>query len=519
MTFLSNLKLGTRMGLGFGIMLCAAIAMAAIALLQFARFKGEFDQVAGKTVPSLQSFSAMDHDLQSIRQAQLQILLEFDMAQRKAQLVRAAASFAALTQHHQAHQALLADARATQQWKDIADKLQASKAAFAKIEPLALELSKAQDLRNVVMGEASAAGDALSQAVQAASEYNVSISGQSVARAQNVYNAALTVVIAVSACMLLFGVAIAYAITRSTVAPLRDAIQAASRVAGGDLSTDIHAKGTDELAQLLGAFATMQDGLRQIVAAIRHSSEEVSRAADDIASGNQDLSGRTEAQAASLQQTAASIGQFTATVRQSAGTAQQANELAIGAAGVAGRGTQVVDQVVTTMGDISASARKIGEIIGVIDGIAFQTNILALNAAVEAARAGEQGRGFSVVAAEVRTLAQRSAQAAKEIKTLILESGNKVESGAKLVDDAGRTIQEVRRQIERVTTMVGEIHTATSEQSEGIGQVNTAIGELDQSTQRNAALVQEAAAAADVLKTQAHHLNQLTQSFKLAASA
>jgi methyl-accepting chemotaxis protein len=518
MKFLSNFKIGTRMGLGFGAILCAAALLAGVALLQFGRFKGDFDQVALQSVPALESLATMGNDLQAIRQAQLQILLEFDPEARKAQLARAAAAFTAFAEHHAQRAGRADDPQAAALWKDIGDKLQASKAAFAKIEPLAIDLAKARDLRAAVMGEATTASDALHQAVQAASAYSVAASRQSVARAEQAYGATLAIVLTVTAAMVLGGTVIAVAITRSTVRPLRAAIDAASRVAGGDLSSDIHATGDDELAQLLRAFSTMQDGLRRIVSELRGASEQVDSAARDIAAGNHDLSGRTEAQAASLEQTAASMVELTATVRQSAGTAQQANQLAIGASGAAGRGAEVVDQVVGTMGEISASSRKIGEIIGVIDGIAFQTNILALNAAVEAARAGEQGRGFAVVASEVRSLAQRSAQAAKEIKALIMASGEKVESGARLVDDAGRTIQEVRRQIESVTGMVGEIHHATAEQSNGIGQVNAAMGQLDESTQRNAALVEQASAAAETLKAQARQLTQLTQSFKLAAA-
>ena len=375
--------------------------------------KKEFDHVALRTVPSLEAFAGMTHDLQEARHAQLQILVEFDMEQRRKQLARAAAALESLARHQADYQKLASDPSSLQVAQALREKIAASMAAYEKLKPLALEISKAQDLRGVVTGEAAAAGLALDQAVQAASAHNVKRSHEVVGQAHQAYDAALFVVTAVMLGMLVGGVAMAFAITRATLKPLREVIVAATRVAGGDLSVDIKAEGTDELAELMRSFARMQDGLRRIVQEIRASSETVTNEVSGIASGNADLSSRTDAQSASLQETAASMHQLTSTVQHSAGTANEANELAIGAAGVAGRGAQVVDQVVATMDQISASARKIGEIISVIDGIAFQTNILALNAAVEAARAGEQGRGFAVVAAEVRSLAQRSAKGRK----------------------------------------------------------------------------------------------------------
>ena len=263
----------------------------------------------------------------------------------------------------------------------------------------------------------------------------------------------------------------------------------------------------------------MQAALRHMVGQVRVSTDSISNASAEIATGNQDLSSRTEQTAANLQQAASSMEQLTGTVKQSADSARQANQLAASAAEVAARGGNVVSRVVATMDDINASSKKIADIIGVIDGIAFQTNILALNAAVEAARAGEQGRGFAVVAGEVRSLAQRSAEAAKEIKALIGASVDKVESGSKLVADAGQTMQEIVGSVQRVTDIIGEITAAASEQSDGIGQVNTSVTQLDKMTQQNAALVEESAAAAESLKDQAQKLAAVVGTFRLERAA
>ncbi|HEY9064465.1 MAG TPA: methyl-accepting chemotaxis protein, partial [Burkholderiaceae bacterium] len=294
--------------------------------------------------------------------------------------------------------------------------------------------------------------------------------------------------------------------TSTIVGPIVAARQVAQTIAEGDLTRPIEADGQDEAAELLGALKAMQASLQRLVGQVRHSSDSIGTASAEIAAGNQDLSNRTEQTASSLQQAAGSMSQLTGTVRQSADSARQANQLAASAAEVAARGGAVVSQVVSTMDEINASSKKIADIIGVIDGIAFQTNILALNAAVEAARAGEQGRGFAVVAGEVRSLAQRSAEAAKEIKGLIGTSVDKVESGSKLVADAGQTMTEIVASVQRVTDIIGEITAATSEQSEGIGHVNGAVVQLDQMTQQNAALVEESAAAAESLKMQAQQL-------------
>jgi methyl-accepting chemotaxis protein len=313
-----------------------------------------------------------------------------------------------------------------------------------------------------------------------------------------------------------FGGAFSWLIARSVVVPLREATAAAGRIAQGDLTTPITLRGDDDIGQMLHALHDMQLSLRRVVGEVRTGVDAVSTASSQIAAGNQDLSSRTEQQASSLQQTAASMEELNTAARQSADNAQQASALAVAASQAAGKGGAVVGQVVATMDEITASSRKIAEIIAVIDGIAFQTNILALNAAVEAARAGEQGRGFAVVAGEVRNLAQRSAQAAREIKTMISDSVSKVETGAKQVNAAGASMKDIVDQVKRVTDLISEIGSAATEQSAGIGQVNEAVTQMDRVTQQNAALVEQSAAAAASLKDMAARLAETVAVFKVS---
>jgi len=300
---------------------------------------------------------------------------------------------------------------------------------------------------------------------------------------------------------------------------IREVSRVSQALASGDLTQEVHGNFEGQFATLQLASNTTSKRLREVIGHIRESVESISHASQEIAAGNQDLSGRTEEQASSLEQTASSMEELTSTVKQNADNAKQANQLAVGASAVAERGGRVVREVVATMGGITESSKKIADIISVIDGIAFQTNILALNAAVEAARAGEQGRGFAVVATEVRNLAQRSAAAAKEIKELISDSVGKVESGSRLVDEAGRTIEEVVMSVKRVTDIMAEITAASVEQSSGIEQVNQAITQMDEVTQQNAALVEQAAAAAESLEEQAQVLSQAVGMFKLTTSS
>jgi len=311
------------------------------------------------------------------------------------------------------------------------------------------------------------------------------------------------------------GVIGAILFSRRIVKPVDNAVQLARKVASGDLRSDIDTRSTDEIGQLVVALRDMQDSLRRLVGTIRAGVDSVGTASAQIAAGNLDLSSRTEEQASSLEETAASLEQITATIKQSADRAMQADDLASAASAAAAQGGEVMSQVVVTMDDIASSSKKMAEIINVIDGIAFQTNILALNAAVEAARAGEQGRGFAVVAGEVRNLAQRSAQAAREIKTMINDSVEKVASGSRLVDHAGESMGEIVSQVKRVTDLISEITAGEAEQSSGIGQINDAVTQMDKVTQQNAALVEEAAAAAASLKEQAVNLAEVVSVFQL----
>ncbi|WFR82168.1 methyl-accepting chemotaxis protein [Janthinobacterium rivuli] len=312
-----------------------------------------------------------------------------------------------------------------------------------------------------------------------------------------------------------FGVVCAWLLTMGIVRPLRTAVDIARKVADGDLTAQIDASAKDETGQLLLALKDMNTSLLNIVGEVRSGTDSIATSSTQIAAGNQDLSSRTEEQAGSLEETASSMEELTSTVKQNADNARQANQLAASAAQVAVKGGEVVAQVVGTMESINASSNKIVDIISVIDGIAFQTNILALNAAVEAARAGEQGRGFAVVASEVRNLAQRSASAAKEIKTLIGASVEQVNAGSMLVAQAGSTMTDIVDSVQRVSDIITEITAASSEQSVGIDEINRAIGQMDAVTQQNAALVEESAAAAESMQHQAHNLAQVVSVFKL----
>ncbi|HSQ03158.1 MAG TPA: methyl-accepting chemotaxis protein, partial [Burkholderiales bacterium] len=386
---------------------------------------------------------------------------------------------------------------------------------MAKLTELRGKEAGVAELDKAVAGADKQIAEALSGLLALTREETKKASQEMAART----NEARRLVLSTAVVLIVLGALFALFITRSITRPLNEAVGVAQKVAVGDLTSNIEVRTSDETGMLLQALKNMNESLRKIVGEVRGGTEAISSASKQIASGNADLSQRTEEQASSLEETASSMEELTSTVKQNAENAKQANQLAASASGVAVKGGEVVGQVVNTMTSINESSKKIVDIIAVIDGIAFQTNILALNAAVEAARAGEQGRGFAVVASEVRNLAQRSAAAAKEIKALITDSVHKVGDGTRLVDEAGKTMDEIVSSVKRVTDIMAEISAASQEQSAGIEQVNQAVAQMDDVTQQNAALVEEAAAAAESLQEQAGNLTQAVAVFRLGEQA
>jgi len=514
MTFLHNLNIGTRLGLSSALMLALTAAIIAIAQSNVSRLHKEIDHLANEEWDKGKLATvALDNTRGSIARL-FQVTQDTD----KAQIAKARERFAANAKAVQDSLAKLTPLLVVEENKvQLAKSKQAAEQYFASADrAFALVDAGNRDAAvKLAFGETYAALHALAGELRSLNDLIEKRLEASAEASGAAANRARTLIIALGLGALLVGALSSWLVTRSVTQPMRQAIDTANRVKDGDLSATVQSNGRDETAQLLAAMAAMSANLRQVVGAVRAGVDSVTTASTQIASGNQDLSSRTEQQASNLQETASSMEQFTSTIQQSADSAKQANQLAAAASETASRGGAVVERVIATMNEITAASKRIADIIQVIDGIAFQTNILALNAAVEAARAGEQGRGFAVVAAEVRSLAQRSAQAAKEIKDLIGDSVQKVDAGGQQVAEAGQTMSEIVKQVSRVCDLIGEISAAADEQSSGIAQVNQAVGQMDQVTQQNAALVEESAAAAESLKVQAQQLSQAVAVFKL----
>ena len=407
--------------------------------------------------------------------------------------------------------------------KKLADEFDANRRTYGRTGMIpaiaALHAHDFQQASELLQGPLTQAYPPVQKSMEALNQLQLDVAKREFEASQARYALVRNVSIAAIVFGVLLAGLIGYWLIRMISRSLNEALRLAESVAAGDLTQTIDVRSNDEIGRLLQALKNMNASLVTIVGQVRHGTETIAVASREIASGNADLSSRTESQASSLEETASSMEELTSTVKQNAENARQANQLVVSTADVAAKGGAVVGQVVDTMASIKDSSRKISDIIGVIDGIAFQTNILALNAAVEAARAGEQGRGFAVVASEVRNLAQRSAGAAKEIKSLIEDSVGKVDAGGKLVDEAGKTMDEIVTSVKRVTDIMSEIAAASQEQSAGIEQVNQAVGQMDEMTQQNAALVEEAAAAAESLQDQAGKLAEAVSVFKLESGA
>jgi methyl-accepting chemotaxis protein len=517
MNFIRNLKIGARLGLGFGLVLLLMGAMITLAVARFAAVGEETDKILDKDWVKADAAATLNATTRANAQRTMELFFTTDR-ERTAQLHQLIdANKQTVVESIATLERLISTDEGRSLLARIKDERAAYMASFSKVDKL-LQDGKRDAALQLLTSETLPAIDTLQGHVKALAAYQHKLVDQSGDRIERDIASTRTLLFGVGIAVLLVAAVFAWWLSHSITTPINAAVKVAETVAAGDLTSRIAVTRNDETGQLLRALKAMNESLVQVVGTVRRSSDNIATGSSQIATGNHDLSQRTEEQAANLQQTAASMEQLTGTVKTNADTARAAAQLATAASEVAARGGVVVSQVVGTMEQISTSSKKIGDIIGVIDGIAFQTNILALNAAVEAARAGEQGRGFAVVASEVRNLAQRSAAAAKEIKTLINDSVEKVEIGSRQVGDAGRTMDDIVTQVKRVNDLISDISAATLEQSTGIGQVGNAVMQLDQVTQQNAALVEQSAAAAESLKDQAQRLAQVVSVFRIHSS-
>ncbi|TFW17127.1 methyl-accepting chemotaxis protein [Duganella callida] len=511
---ISNLKIGVRLGLGFGAVLLLMVALIAIGLQRLGSIGAVTDTVIDKDWVKAEAAATVASTTRANSALTLELFTTTDRAR-----------IAAITSEIDANKKIIGAALDTldkliyrDDGKAILARVVAQRkayvASFSAILTM-LDSGRRDDAVAALQADMLPKLAALQASIRELAELQKTLASQNGDLIKRDIATARQVMAWLGVVALVLGLAFAWRVTRSITEPIDDALDVARAVAAGDLTRHIRSARRDEMGELLDALGQMNGNLSRIVGRVRSGAGAINSASAEIASGNLDLSSRTEQQASSLEETAASMEELTSTVKQNAANAHQANSLAQSAAEVARRGGAVVAQVVDTMNAINDASKKIVDIISVIDGIAFQTNILALNAAVEAARAGEQGRGFAVVATEVRTLAQRSSAAAREIKALIDDSVDKVATGAQLVEVAGSTMHEVQESVRRVTAIVGEITVANHEQTSGIEQINIAISQMDQVTQQNAALVEQAAAAAAAMQDQTGELNAVVSQFRL----